>query len=292
MLSTGRIRQVPDVVDVAVVGATGQIGREVVRILRADGVAVRALARDPERAAAVLPEGTELLPGALEDEEVLARLVDGARSLFVVSSDPALEPAVFEAAARAGVAHVVKSSAMGPGGRPPAPHARAEEVLAAQPVGSTVLRPNAFMQTLRSYLPAVVESGTLALPAGEGASAWVDTRDIAAVAAAALRADPPAGNRIWEVNGPEALTMHEVAEIVSRGTGMTLTYSASDPAEAEERLARRLGPMGGFLVAHYSAVAVGDFARVTDTVPRLTGRPARSLAALVAEDPAAWRPPA
>ena len=62
-----------------------------------------------------------------------------------------------------------------------------------------------------------------------------------------------------------------------------------DPATATEHLSARLGPMGRFLAIHYAAVAAGDFAEVTDAVPTVTGRPARSLADLVAESPEAWR---
>ena len=88
---------------------------------------------------------------------------------------------------------------------------------------------------MRGYLPALVDAGAFALPAGDGATAWIDTRDIAAAAAAVLLADPPpAEARTLTLTGPEALTMGDVAGVV--------------------------------------------------------GRPARSLAELVAEDPEAWRP--
>ena len=154
--------------DVALVGATGQIGREVARLLDASGAGVRALVRDPAPAERAVPSSTDLVVGDLADDDALERLVAGARTLFVVSSDPAREPAVFAATARAGVRHVVKSSALGPGRRPPADHTRAEAALTTTPVAATILRPNAFMQTLREYLPALVDAGAFALSAGTG----------------------------------------------------------------------------------------------------------------------------
>jgi uncharacterized protein YbjT (DUF2867 family) len=143
---------------------------------------------------------------------------------------------------------------------------------------------------MRSRTTAEPRRSVFALPAADGASAWVDARDIAGVAAAALRSAPPEGSLTLDVTGPEALTMADVAGVVSRGAGIRLRYVALDPAGAEAVLVRRLGPMGGFLAAHFAAVAAGDFAGVADTVPRVAGRPPRSLLDLVDEDPRAWRP--
>ena len=85
--------------------------------------------------------------------------------------------------------------------------------------------------------------------------------------------------------------MAEVATVVARETLTALRHEPLDPTVAEEHLSGRLGPMGRFLAIHYAAVAAGDFAEVTDAVPDLVGRPARSLAELVAEEPGAWQPP-
>jgi len=85
--------------------------------------------------------------------------------------------------------------------------------------------------------------------------------------------------------------MDDVARIVAAGTGRPLRYRPLAPEGAREALPARVGPMAGFLAAHYAAVAAGDFAQVTDGVPRLTGRLGRTLAALVAEDRGAGRPP-
>jgi uncharacterized protein YbjT (DUF2867 family) len=183
----------------------------------------------------------------------------------------------------------VKSSAVGFGAEAPSGHAAAEAVLVDQPVGAVVLRPNAFMQTLRAYLPRLIEpDGSFALPAGDGATAWVDTRDIAAVAAAVLTSPPPDHPTIHPVTGPAALTMGEVAAAVSAATARTVTYRPLAADEAKTRLVQRVGPMGAFLAEHYAAVAAGGFADVATTVRELTGKPARPLHGLMDEDPAAW----
>lgn len=254
---------------IAVVGATGQIGREVVRLLAAEGHDVRALVRDQGRARTALSESVELIEGDMRDSARHAPLLRGVDALFVVSSDPSLEPPVLMSAGRMGVPLVVKSSAVGFGGDAPSGHAAAEAVLVDQPVGAVVLRPNAFMQTLRAYLPRLIEpDGGFALPAGNGATAWVDTRDIAAVAVSVLTSPPPDGPTIHLVTGPAALTMHDVAELVSAATGRIVAYRPLAADEAKARLVQRIGPMGAFLAEHYTAVAAGGFTDVATTVPR------------------------
>lgn len=276
-----------------IVGATGQIGRDVARRLDGAGEQVRALVRDRQRAAAMLPATVELVVGDMRDEQAQRLLLHDADALFVASSDPPSEHAIYEMAGKLRLPLVVKCSAIGFGSDPPRAHAEAEAVLRAQPVTQRVLRPNSFMQTLRAYLPRLVEpDGSFALPAGDGASAWVDTRDIAAVAAELLRRGPEDdGPAVATVTGPDALTMHDVAAAISTATGQAIHYQPSSIEDAERRLAERLGPMGAFLVEHYRAVAAGGFATVSTTVPDLLGRPARSLPELIAEDIDAWASP-
>jgi uncharacterized protein YbjT (DUF2867 family) len=275
---------------IAVAGATGTIGTELVRLLAATGADLVALVRDPGRARARLGPAVPLRAVDLADPATVASALAGADTLFLVSSDPALEPGVVEAAVAAGVGRIVKSSAIGFGTNPPAGHAAAEERVRTSGARWTVLRPSAFQQTLAGYLPAITGAdGVFELPAGDGRTAFVDARDIAAVAAAVLL-DPPASDAVHLVTGPEALSMADVAAIVAAGTGEDIRYRAVDAERARRSLAAHgAGAMVGFLTAHYSAVAAGGFDLVADTVLRLTGRPARSLADLVAEDPPQWR---
>jgi len=270
---------------IAVTGATGRIGREVVRLLAGRGLAVRALVRDPGRGREVLGGSAALVAGDLRDPAALDRLLRGAERLFLVSSNPGLETGAVEAAARAGVAHVVKSSALGFGSDPPAGHRAVEQRIEATGIAWTHLRPNAFMDTLAEYLPQILdEEGTFRLPAGEGATAWVDTRDIAAVAAAVLT---EGGHefRAYAITGPQALTMGEVADLVADASGRPVRYVDAPPAEAREQLLAR-GLPGGFaefLVAHYASVRAGGFALVSGAVKEITGRPARDLRAFLDE---------
>jgi uncharacterized protein YbjT (DUF2867 family) len=235
---------------VVVTGATGTIGRELVPVLVARGVPVRAVVRYVAAARDLLPAATELVAADFRDPDALDRALRGGSRLFLVSNDPALEPAVVDAAARTGASHVVKSSAIGFGDAPPPGHAAVEEHLARSGLSHTVLRSNAFMQTLAGYLPRLVEpDGTFELPAGEGRTAFVDAADIAAVAAEVLLHPPPTGT-VHLVTGPEALTMADVAATLAARLARPVAYRPVGVDRARARLPHRVGPMAGFLVEH------------------------------------------
>lgn len=264
---------------VAVVGGTGQIGAEVVRLLQQAAVPVRLLLRPTSTAAT--PAGAEVVVGDMRQPPV--ELWHDVDSLFVVSSDPGGERELVRAAAAASVGRVVKSSAIGFRDRAPAGHAAVEADIADRFPSWTVVRPNAFMQTLAHYLPQILDDhGVFRLPAGDGRTAFVDIRDIAALCAAVVL-QPPVESSVLTATGPEALDMHVVARAFGTALQRPVRYEPAEPQESLAALERRLGPMGGFLVDHYEAVARGGFAQVSQDVGRLTGQPARHLADFLAE---------
>lgn len=278
---------------IAVAGATGTIGSELVELLVGAGAEVTALVRDRGRAHDRLGPDVSVHEVDMRDPATLRPGLEGVESLFLVSNDPTLEPAVVNAAVAAGVRRIVKSSAIGFGEDPPAGHAEAERHVMTSGTAWTVLRPNAFMQTLAGYLPVITtHDGVFELPGGDGRTAFVDTRDIAGVAAAVLLG-PHLENAVHLVTGPEALSMADVAAIVATTTGRRLVYRPVSMQQAQQCLRERgVGPMAEFLTSHYRSVAAGGFETITDTVQRITGRPARSLTAFVAEDTSRWTPPA
>jgi uncharacterized protein YbjT (DUF2867 family) len=271
---------------VAVVGGTGQIGAEVVRLLQDADVPVRMLVRPTSTAA--LPSGADVVRGDLREPP--DALFDGVDTLFVVSSDVDGERHLVRAAEGAGVRRAVKSSAIGFRNRAPAGHAAVEAEIAESLPSWTVVRPNAFMQTLAGYLPQLLgDDGVIRLPAGDGRTAWVDARDIGALCAAVVLQPPPAPG-VLTATGPEALDMHAVADAFASALRRPVRYEPTDPADALPALEERLGPMAEFLVQHYTAVARGGFDQVSDDVETLTGRPPRPLAAFLAEQPPAPLP--
>ena len=150
-------------------------------------------------------------------------------------------------------------------------------------VGATV----AFDQVLM-----VGDDGVIRGPAGDGRVASVSHDDIADVATAVLLDERPRRHdgATYDLTGPEALTLAEVASTLSRVTGREIAYH---PETVDEAYASRAGydaprfEVDGW-VSSYSAIAAGALARVSDTVRRFTERPAQSFAQWLDDYPEEW----
>jgi uncharacterized protein YbjT (DUF2867 family) len=275
---------------ILVTGATGNVGKPMVELLSDAGVPFRAFVRDPERARAVLGADVDLARGDFAESTTLDAALGGADRMFLLSGNSELETDALGAAVRAGVGRVVKQSALGVGLDPPPFHRRIEETLESSGLGFTHLRPTAFMQTLAGYLPALIDAeGVFRLPAGEGRVAWVDTRDISAVAFRALTEDGHEG-KAYPITGPEPLSMAEVAEKLSAATGRRIRYEDVPRDTAHELMVERglPAPFADFLVAFYGPVRDGATDFVTYTVPEVTGAPGRTFAAFAEEHASAF----
>jgi uncharacterized protein YbjT (DUF2867 family) len=152
-----------------------------------------------------------------------------------------------------------------------------------------IVRPNLFLQNIpESTIPAIDASGTLYADAGDARISMVDARDVAAVAAVALT-EPGHSGAHYDVTGPEALSYHDVAVKLTAALGRPVSYvSVPDSAVRQALLGAGLSPwFAGALVGLYQdyrrSGTVGYAAQVTDTIARLTGRPARSLDDLLSE---------
>jgi uncharacterized protein YbjT (DUF2867 family) len=271
-------------------GATGNVGKPLVGLLVAAGVPSKAFVRDPGRAHGALGRGVELVEGDFAAPASIEGALDGVDRLFLLSGNPEHEGNVIGAALRAGVRRVVKQSALAAGLEPPPFHRRIEEKLEKLGLGFTHLRPTAFMQTLAGYLPTLLDGGgVFRLPAGSGRIAWVDTRDIAAVAFRILTEEGHEG-KAYPITGPETLSMAEVAERLSAATGRRLRYEDAAPEEAREIMVERGLPpsMADFLITFYGSVRGGETDFVTDTVPEVTGEPGRTFDAFAREQASAF----
>ena len=270
---------------ILVTGATGNVGRPLVGLLSNAEVPFRAFVRDPERARAALGPTVALAEGDFAEPATLDAALEGVDRMFLLSGNSELETDAVRVASRAGVGRVVKQSALGVGLDPPPFHRRIEEKLERSGLGFTHLRPTAFMQTLAAYLPALIDAGgTFRLPAGAGRVAWVDTRDISAVAFRALTEDGHEGEA-YPITGPETLSIAEVAEKLSAATGRPIRYEDVPPDAARELMVRNGLPpsFAEFLVAFYGLVSEGATDFVTQSIPEVTGAPGRTFGAFAEE---------
>jgi NAD(P)H dehydrogenase (quinone) len=280
-------------VEFAVTGASGGVGGRVARRLAGAGVAQRLMVRDPARAPQ-LP-GAEVAVAHYADPEAVRRALDGARALFFVSAAEAVDRVdqhrtVVDAAVAAGVPRIVYLSFLGadPGATftLARQHWATEEHIRAAGVRFTFLRDSLYAD----FLPMMAGAdGVIRGPAGDGAASVVARDDIADVAAAVLLGDGHDGVT-YDVTGPRALTMVEMAMELSRAAGRPVSYVAETLAEAYASRAHYGAPdweVAGW-VTSYAAIAAGELAAVSDTVRAVAGHDATTLAEVLRRYPESY----
>ncbi len=282
---------------ILVTGATGNVGREVVVALRARGAVVRAADHRSERVATMFGDDVEAVRLDFLDPGTFASVVGGASALFLLRPPPisnvkeTLNPFI-DAARVAGVRHIVFLSVAGAGTNPLVPHHAVERHLAARSDDWTVLRPGFFAQNLGdAYRRDIVEDDRLYVPAGRGRAAFVDVRDVAEVAAAAL-VDPAAHRaNAYTLTGPAAVSFEEAATILSEVLGRAIRYERASIVGYARHLRRRGMPAAQVAVQTILHVGLrfGQAETVDPTLARWLGRPGRTLREYVRDRAATWQ---
>lgn len=273
----------PTAPPIAVTGATGQLGGRVARRLAAAGVPQRLLVRDPERAPQ-LP-GADVVRAPFGDGGAVRQALAGLDTVLMVSASETADRVdqhrtFIDAAAAAGVGHLVYVSFYG--AAPDATftlardHWATEQHIRASGVPFTSLRDNLYAD----FLPQMVGTdGVIRGPAGDGRAAVVAQDDIADAVVAVLR-DPGAhAGRVYELTGPQALTLAEVAAVITTVTGRPVSYVQETIEEAYASRASYGAPDWQLdaWVSTYTAIADGSLATVTTAISELTGHPATQL---------------
>jgi len=272
---------------IAVLGATGRIGRHVAEALADLPVEARALVRRPDTDDGPLPA----VHADLRAPASVRAALDGVSRLFLVTphgpDQDLLEAVAVRAASDAGVRHVVKVSggaaSLGPNGvtATATAHWRTEQLLERSGMDCTFLRPSYVQQNLLTQVaPLVAGAGVLVAPFGHARVAMVDARDVAACAVAALTgpADPPAATA-WQLTGPRGITFDEIA------AHLGVRYVAVPPGAAAGALRRRGASPDEVdhavrMASYFSSGADGT---PTDHVLRLTGAAPRPVTELLDE---------
>jgi uncharacterized protein YbjT (DUF2867 family) len=275
---------------ILITGATGNNGRELVRQLVTAGQHVRALVRDPAKAATLKGPNVELVVGDFDQPATLDATLRGIDKAFlltpVAEQFPEWQSAFIEAAARAEVKHVVKFSAMeaDPGAKVEVLrlHAETDKLLRNSGVPFTILQPNSFHQNILSSAETIKTQRAFYWPLKDAAQSTVDIRDVNAVAAGVFTSSGHEG-KAYVITGPEALTFKQAAEKLSAVLGRDIQY-VDVPLSAAADGMRKSG-MAEWNVRTVTELlgyfASGAAAAVTDTVPRLLGRPAIPFAQFV-----------
>lgn len=271
-----------------ITGATGKTGRRVVSLLHDAGHDVRAASRSTDPAF------------DWEDQSTWPAALDGVGAVYIVTPalyDPATE-AVFRSfgtlAVEAGVTRAVMVSVPDDGNPSFGQVKNLERQLVETGLDLTVLRLRWFNQNFsEDFLAPAVLAGDLRLPAGQGAEAFVDADDIAAVAVAALTDEAHSG-RDYDLTGPRVMTFADVARDISEATGHQVRYT---PMSKEDFLAEQLAShvpaeWAEFAADLYDGIASGALASTSTDVQDVLGRPARDFRDYAADVAAsgAWAP--
>jgi uncharacterized protein YbjT (DUF2867 family) len=267
---------------ILVTGATGLNGKELLQRLSAKGVMVRALVRDPARAAAIaaLPN-VEIALGDMARPETLAAALRGVdRAMLISSSDPMMldvQSNFIDAAKKAGVKHVVKLSGIMPeldsAFRFARMHGEIEKRLEASGMAFTHLRAGEFMPAYFRQAPNIAAKGAMFLPMEDAKIASIDVGDIAEIAARVLTG-PGHEGKTYPLTGPEALTMTEVAAKLSAATGKPIRYVNVPPDAARQaQLAAGMPPyLADALFELFAERRNGKEAKVWPDAGALLGR--------------------
>lgn len=271
----------------AVTGSTGRVGGQVARALAAAGVAQRLIVRDAARAPQLA--GAEVAVAEYGDGPPAIRALDGISTLFMVSAaesaDRVAQHRTFvDAAVTAGVRQIVYTSFFA--AAPDATftlardHWATEEHIRRSGAAFTFLRDNLYAD----FLPLMAGAdGVIRGPAGEGRVSAVAIADVAAVAATVLQAVDEHRDATYNLTGPAALTLAEVAELITQVTGRRVSFFNETMAEAYASRAGYGTPdwQVEAWVSTYTAIASGELAPVSDDVATLLGRPTTPLAELL-----------
>jgi len=267
-----------------VIGATGNIGSQVVKQLDAKGQKVRALVRDTKKGESLKGKNVELAQGDLAMPETLDKAFSGVDGVFVVvpagEDLPKLEQNAFTAAKKAGVKHVVLLSVAGAQVGSPISlanwHAQSEENLKKSGLGHTILQPTMFMQNTLGSVHSIKSEGKFYGAYKNGRVPVIDVADIAATGVSILTSPSAHNGKTYQLTGPEPLTQTQVAEKISKVAGKTVSY-VDIPASAlvdnlkkvmPEWLAKDFGTMSEWLATDGGATVSKDVENVTGRAPR------------------------
>lgn len=285
---------------ILVTGATGNIGSRLVENLKGKNLEVIAGVSSLSKGGRFVKQGIDTTIINFTRPETLETALEGVDRLFLLL--PLAEPMVtwgrqvIAAAQTAGVQFILRSSGLGAdpdtGYELGKTHGLIDQALRESGIPFAIIRPNSFMQNYVNFFGAGIrDQQALYLAQGQGRISLIDVRDIAAVAAAIL-ADPGSHRRqSYDLTGPEALTNEEIAGIISRVLGKTVTYHDIDEETYRQEMLRLGVPKWNIQVLESlnRRIKLGLTAEVNSQVRMLTGKGANSFSRFAEDQAAFWK---
>lgn len=273
---------------VLITGANGLVSGAVLDALQGSELKLRALVRDPSKAAKLTARGIEVVGGDLDHAESLKSAFEGVDALWLLTAVGPRAPEnsmnAMWAARQAGVKRVVRLSAIGAAHDAPTRNGRLHALSDAEVIASgmqwTILRPHFFMQNMLGSVQSIAAQGAFYWAMGEGRLGMIDARDIGEVGARILK-DAPLDHhgKIYTPTGPASISFADVASDLSAVAGKPVRY-VPVPFEAarDAMLGAGMSPwLAGMMVEYSQAYASGWGNFTTSHVEEVTGKKARSF---------------
>ncbi|MCB0415702.1 MAG: SDR family oxidoreductase [Bdellovibrionales bacterium] len=259
---------------VLVIGASGTVGSLIVQKLKEKGYQVSAATSKPVKS-------EEQVQIDLASGQGLKSAFEGVDRAFLISPPgyanqyEILSPLIQEAKRR-GLKKVVLMTAFGANADESSPFRRAEVELEKSGLNYNIIRPNWFFQNFSTYwVSGIKEHNKILVPAGTAKVSFIDVRDIASTAVELLTSDEFA-NRDFDLTGPESLDHDQIAELISKVSGKSVTYEEIKPEVLKEGLLGAGFPEDyvDFMLLIFGYLREGYSADVTDSVKTVLGREA------------------
>lgn len=277
---------------ILVVGASGTVGSELVRILKQQGHQVRTTtSKNVQSKNKENQVHVNFVTG-----EGLRNAFEGIDRAFLLSPSgfanqhAILSPLIQEAKRRA-LKKVVLMSAMGADAVETSPLRKAELELERSGLTYNIIRPNWFLQNFNSFwIQGIVQQNKILLPAGKAKVSFIDARDISAVAAKLLLSDE-FNNQALDLTGPESVDHSTVAAMISKVSGKNIVYQEITPEDlfAGLRSAGLPEDYAQFLLMIFGALREGYSAKITQNVQAILQRAPLSLATYANDYQNSWK---
>lgn len=280
---------------ILVIGASGNVGKEVIQQLSEHHVSIIGATRHPEKQQPA--SNLTWKQFDVTKQEDLSKLFQGVNRVFLMSApgyaeqDEILAPLI-KAAQYQNVEKVVLMTAIGVDASDDIPFRKAELQLEQSGLNYAIIRPNWFNQNFHTYwMGGIKAENKILVPAGLGKTSFIDVQDIAACAVSLLISEQ-SENQTYVLTGPESLSYHDIAKMISSVAGQDIGYEDTTPQIFKQGLLQAQLPedYADLLVGLFEFVKLGYVSEISNDVEKIIGRPPMAFMSYAESSKNFWKP--